>query len=95
MTMAGKTYITIDRRDCDDALQIGIHVEDESGGSQGYRIAGPKYDGHGSTLLKHLITERDAREIIEYLRPETKKKRRYDKATRTFVTANGELMEKK
>lgn len=42
------------------------------GGSHGYRIAGPKYDGRGKTLLKHFVTERDVAEIIGYLKPETK-----------------------
>lgn len=63
-----RTYISVDRRGYDGALQISIGTEDEDGSSIGYRIAGPKYDGHGKTLLKHFITERDVFEIKEYLK---------------------------
>jgi hypothetical protein len=82
--MAKRTYISVDRRECDGGLQISIGSEDEDGGGTGYRIAGPKYDGRGKTLLKHYVTERDVREIEGYLRPERKPKLSYDKATRTI-----------
>lgn len=83
-----KTYISVDRRGIDGALQVSIGVEDDDGGGHGYRIAGPKYDGHGKTLVKHYITERDAREIAGYLKPERKPKLRYDKAKRTIASAH-------
>ena len=54
--------ITVDRRSYDGALQIAI-----GDGSTGFRIAGPKYDGAGTTLLRRVLTERDAREIKEWL----------------------------
>lgn len=57
-----KIFITVDQRS-DGALQIGIG--DENGG---YRIAGPKYDGTGRTLLKHELTVTDGDEIKRYLR---------------------------
>jgi hypothetical protein len=68
--VANRIYISVDRRDRDGAMQISIGVEDEKGGGRGYRIAGPKYDGRGKTLLKHFITERDRAEIHSYLRLE-------------------------
>jgi hypothetical protein len=72
--MTGKqmrTYISVDRRECDGGLQISIGHEDDDGGGQGYRIAGPKYDGRGTTLLKHYITDRDVSEIKGYLEPKS------------------------
>lgn len=65
--MTKRTYLSVNRRDCDGALQISIGTENDDGSSVGYRIAGPKYDGHGKTLLKHFITARDVAEIKEYL----------------------------
>ena len=85
MSEAQRTYISVDRRDCDDGLQLSIGVEGD-GGSHGYRIAGPKYDGRGKTLLKHYINERDVGEIMRYLKPDTNPKLSYDKAKRTIVT---------
>ena len=64
-----RTYLSVDRRTHDGALQISIGSESEDGSGVGYRIAGPKYDGQGKTLLKHYITERDASEILAYLKP--------------------------
>lgn len=63
-----RTYISVDRREFDGAIQVSIGIEDEDGGGHGYRIAGPKYDGRGKTLLKHFITERDVAEIRGYIR---------------------------
>jgi hypothetical protein len=61
--MAAAVYLTVDRRDCDGRLQLSIGTDDG-----GYRIAGPKYNGAGKTLLRHKITERDANEIRSYLK---------------------------
>ena len=80
-----KTYISIDKRAVDGALQISIGEEDENGSSHGYRIAGPKYDGFGKTLLKHYISERDIEEIKYYLEPSKRPKLTYDKGKRTIV----------
>lgn len=82
--MARRTYLSVDRRECDGGIQISIGAEDADGSGHGYRMAGPKYDGRGKTLLKHYTTERDAREIEGYLRPEAKGRLAYDKATRTI-----------
>jgi hypothetical protein len=61
-------YISVDRRTYDGTLQISIGQQDDDGGGHGYRIAGPKYDGSGKTLLRHVITARDKEQIISYLR---------------------------
>jgi len=62
-----RTYISVDRRECDGGIQLSIGIEDDDGGGYGYRIAGPKYDGRGKTLIKHFISKRDAEEIKRYL----------------------------
>lgn len=48
-------------------LQLGIAALDENGYGDGYRIAGPKYNGSQKRLLSTDLDERDAREIREYL----------------------------
>lgn len=63
-----QVYISVDQRTYDKALQISINFRDEKGGGHGYRLAGPKYDGFGKTLLKHVLTERDIDEIAGYLK---------------------------
>lgn len=59
--------ITVDKRG-DGQLQVSICKQDADGSGHGYRIAGPKYDGSGKALLKHVINERDKSEIESYLR---------------------------
>lgn len=59
-------YLSIDRRS-DGQLQMSIGEQGADGSGTGYRIAGPKYDGSGKTLLKHFITPRDKEEILLYL----------------------------
>lgn len=66
MTPKKGIYLSIDRRG-DGQLQLSIGKQDADGGGIGYRIAGPKYDGSGKTLLRHFITERDVDEIRAYL----------------------------
>lgn len=61
-------YISVDKRAFDGAIQISIGIQDADGGGHGYRIAGPKYDGNGKTLLKHLISDRDREQILSYLK---------------------------
>ena len=58
-----KVYISVDRREIDGALQISIGDDAVS-----YRIAGPKYDGRGQTLIRHFLSARDCDEIRSYLR---------------------------
>ncbi len=55
-------YLSVDIRD-DGAVQLSIG--DDGGG---YRIAGPKYDGTGKTILRRTLTPRDRDEIRSYLR---------------------------
>lgn len=49
------------------SLQLSINTEDEDGGGHGYRIHGPKYDGRSKTIIRHILTKRDAEEIKRYL----------------------------
>lgn len=58
-------YLSIDKRTRDGALQLSIGDEQEG---TGYRIAGPKYDGDGKTLLRHILTDADVSAISSYLR---------------------------
>ena len=57
-----EVVLTVDRRG-DGQLQVAITAD-----GLGYRIAGPKYDGSGKTVLRHVLTERDKDEIQSYLR---------------------------
>ena len=65
--MAERTYISVDKDGWTKGFQLSIGVENEKGGGHGYRIAGPKFNGTSSTVLKHHLTERDAREIRAFL----------------------------
>lgn len=62
--MTKRVYLSVDKRTRDGALQLSIGLED----SYGYRIAGPKYDGDGKTLVRHFLTERDVVEIQNFLK---------------------------
>jgi hypothetical protein len=55
-------YFSIDRRSRDGALQLSINDD-----NTGYRIAGPKYDGNGQSLIRHELTPNDVDEIRSYL----------------------------
>ena len=44
---------------------LQLSIEDATG--SGFRIAGPKFNGSGTVLQKHKISERDAKEIRSYL----------------------------
>jgi hypothetical protein len=59
-----RVYISVDQRAADGAIQVSIGHE----GGSGYRIAGPKYDGSGKTLLKVFLSETEKKEIRAYLR---------------------------
>jgi hypothetical protein len=48
-------------------LQLSISKRDETGLGSGYRIAGPKFDGTGETLLSAELSREDAAEIRRYL----------------------------
>lgn len=62
-----RVYISVDQSSHSRGLQISINIEDENGNGHGYRIAGPKYDGSGRTLVKHYLDARDVSEIRGYL----------------------------
>lgn len=47
--------------------QVSINYRDSTGGGYGYRLAGPKYNGSSTSLVKHRLTERDATELRRYL----------------------------
>jgi hypothetical protein len=49
------------------ALQLSIGKRDEQGLYDGYRIAGPKFDGTGETILRAELSRADAAEIRRYL----------------------------
>ena len=57
---------TINIEVCKDGWTKGLQLS-INGGSHGYRLAGPKFNGSSTTLLKTELDERDAREIREYL----------------------------
>ncbi|MFE2407043.1 hypothetical protein ACFXDE_01730 [Kitasatospora sp. NPDC059408] len=44
-------------------LQISINQVDENGRGHGYRLAGPKFNGSSTSLLKTELDDRDATEI--------------------------------
>ena len=74
--MTRQVYISVDRRKFDGALQVAIEMHDDKmNGGHGHRIAGPKYDGAGTNLLKHPLNADDAKEIRSYLRMIKKEKR--------------------
>ena len=74
--MTAMCYITVD---CHErgGLQLSINLDTADGGGHGYRIHGPKYSGGSTILLKHVLDERDIREIRQYL----------DEAERDLATA--------
>ena len=48
-------------------LQMSINQLDSEGAGHGYRLAGPKFNGSGETLLSRELDQRDADEIRAYL----------------------------
>ena len=48
-------------------LQLAISKLDDDGVGDGYRLAGPKFNGSSVDLLTCKLSERDAREIRAYL----------------------------
>ena len=59
--MAKEVYFSIDENSS-GMIQLSIN-----GNGTGYRICGPKYDGMGRTIRKHILTPRDVEEIKRYL----------------------------
>lgn len=59
--------LDVDRDGLTGRLQLSINQWDADGGGHGYRIAGPKYNGTGRSLVRHRLDARDATEIRAYL----------------------------
>lgn len=62
-----KVTIEVSRDGWTGRLQLSINETDESGAGTGYRLAGPKFNGSGETLLTATLDERDAAEIRSHL----------------------------
>jgi hypothetical protein len=65
--MPDKVTLDVTRDGWTGKLQLSINRRDENGTGYGYRIAGPKFNGSGRTLLVRVLDEDDAREIRSYL----------------------------
>ena len=65
--MSDHCELHVDRDGLTGSLQLGISIVDEEGAGGGYRIAGPKYSGSGSNVLRHVLDQRDADEIRRHL----------------------------
>lgn len=75
--MSGREiYIAVDRRENDGQFQLAIGLHDDGKGGHGYRLCGPKYDGTGTNVLHHVLTERDVEVIRTYLRAFPRKRRK-------------------
>ena len=59
--------IDVDRDGWTEQLQLNMAQINEHGHGHGYRLAGPKYNGSSSNLLRATLDERDAAEIRKYL----------------------------
>ncbi|MEU5976299.1 hypothetical protein [Streptomyces sp. NPDC047315] len=67
MTTHRIVVVDVDRDGWTDGLQLSISRLDEQGAGDGYRLAGPKYNGSSSNLLRAELTEHDAAQIRSYL----------------------------
>lgn len=65
--MPDKVVIEVGKDGWTGSLQLGISQLDENGSGWGHRLAGPKFNGSGETLLSRTLDERDAKEIRGYL----------------------------
>jgi hypothetical protein len=61
--MTGNVIIEVCRDGWTGKLQMSISLLDEDGAGNGYRLAGPKFNGSGQPLLIAKIDERAAQEI--------------------------------
>lgn len=55
-------FLTVSRDGWTKGFQLS--VDDDNGG---YRIAGPKFNGSSEVVMRHALSERDARELRLYL----------------------------
>lgn len=65
--MPERITLEVSRDGWTDGLQLSIQQTHENGGGHGYRLAGPKFNGSGKTLLTRELNQRDADEIRTYL----------------------------
>jgi hypothetical protein len=71
-------YLTVSRDRWTNGLQLSIDTE-----NHGYRIAGPKFNGSSTTLIKHKLNARDVSEIQSYLDAATRSARVTDDPTQS------------
>jgi hypothetical protein len=55
--------LEVDRDGWTNGIQLSINRLNEEGVGSGYRLAGPKFNGSGKTLLTRTLDQRDADEI--------------------------------
>jgi hypothetical protein len=48
-------------------LQLSINLVDDAGSGDGYRLAGPKFNGSGEVLMVADLTPRDVAQIRSYI----------------------------
>jgi hypothetical protein len=65
--MSERIVIDVDRDGWTKNLQLNIVTLDEHDSGTGYRLAGPKYNGSSTNLLRVELDERDADEIRQAL----------------------------
>lgn len=65
--MNKRIVMDVDRDGWTQNLQLNIVNLDESGRGMGFRLAGPKYNGSSTNLLRTELDDRDAKEIRDAL----------------------------
>lgn len=65
--MSKRIVIDVDRDGWTKNLQLNIANIDENNRGMGYRLAGPKYNGSSTNLLRAELDDRDAGEIRDAL----------------------------
>lgn len=65
--MTKRIVLDVDRDGWTKNLQLNIATLDENDRGMGYRLAGPKYNGSSTNLLRTELDDRDAGEIREAL----------------------------
>jgi hypothetical protein len=63
----GTVWMAVTEDGWTGGVQLSISRLDAAGTGHGYRIAGPKFNGSGRSLLRRELTEDDAQEIRRYL----------------------------
>lgn len=68
--MSERTTLEVHRDGWTGQVQLSVNIVDENGAGHGYRIAGPKFNGSGDSLLVHTLTDEDKAQLRRYLDPE-------------------------